>query len=133
VPAWGCMMTTPGLFLSAASRLKYDLHAAPQTHHALVQLLLRHSAQHAVCRLTTSVEVATCDDMQRQALERIGRARSAGLLQSVTASEMGISAASFFFIVKVLCRVTKSIHRPHCMHSSAMSPDAAHTMLTCRC
>ena len=59
-----------------------------------------HSMQSAVCT-RSSVEVATSDGMQRQALERIGRARSTGLLQSATASEMGISAASFFFIVKV--------------------------------
>ena len=68
----------------------------PQSWHQEMLHRMRNTAESA-----SNMESLASLAMQRQALERIGRARTAGLLQSVTANEMGISAASFFFIVKV--------------------------------
>lgn len=39
--------------------------------------------------------------VQRRSLECIGKARGAGVLQSKMSADLGVTAASFFYVVKV--------------------------------
>jgi len=54
--------------------------------------------------------------LQRRALDLIGRARGAGTLQSQMASDLSMTAGSFFFVVKVLNSWPPKPHR-QCLHA----------------